>query len=70
MVIGYFECIDWIDTDYYQLEEYRKNWEVNQKLELKKKEEERLKKQEAKTKRRERVKIRNDHLNELEVEFE
>jgi hypothetical protein len=39
-------------------------------LELKKKEEERLKKQEAKTKKRERVKIRNDHLNELEAEFE
>jgi len=46
---------------------------VGQEIEIrvkKKKEQDKMKKQDAKLKKKEKIKIRNDHLDELEEEFE
>lgn len=58
------------ETDYSDYQNLRNNWEKFQKDEQARQEQERLKKSKPKTKRKERIKIRNDHLNELENEFE
>ncbi|CAD8164127.1 unnamed protein product [Paramecium octaurelia] len=58
------------ETDYEEYQYMKENWEKVINEEKVKEELERQKKSEAKVKRKERVKIRNDHLNELENEFE
>ncbi|CAD8073522.1 unnamed protein product [Paramecium primaurelia] len=58
------------ETDYEEYQYMKENWEKVINEEKIKEEVERQKKSEAKVKRKERVKIRNDHLNEVENEFE
>ncbi|CAD8078164.1 unnamed protein product [Paramecium sonneborni] len=58
------------ETDYEEYQYMKDNWEKILSEEKIKEELERQKKSEAKVKRKEKVKFRNDHLNELENEFE
>jgi len=48
----------------------RINWQKEQEELVKKLEEERLRKMNSKMKKKEKIKIRNDHLDEIEEEFE
>ncbi|CAD8065823.1 unnamed protein product [Paramecium primaurelia] len=59
-----------VETDYEEYQYMKENWDKVINEEKIKEEYERQKKSEAKVKRKERVKIRNDHLNVVENEFE
>jgi hypothetical protein len=48
----------------------REEWEKRAEAEARRKEEERIAKEEAKLKQRERIKIRNDHVEDSDEEFE
>lgn len=58
------------DTEYYEQDSIRKNWDKIMKEEQRKKEEEKIRKQEARMKKKEKVKIRNDHLSDMDNQFE
>lgn len=48
----------------------RQEWEKKIMEEKRKKEEEKLRKEAAKLKKREKVKVRNDHVEDFEEEFD
>jgi len=58
------------ETDFLELQMYKEDWDKRNKEELRKAYLDKQKKEAAKTKRREKIKIRNDHLDDLDEDFE
>lgn len=58
------------DTDYYEQDAIRRDWDRRYEEEKKRKEEERLKKEASRLKKKEKIKVRNDQADDFEEDFE